>query len=108
MSKYTDKELVDFYKEIKQPPLIIEFIIAIALLVLCGFTIMVLWSWFIIPFGLPAISLAHAIGIDLLITFLVSTTVQTDIYELYWYRIAYSFSITISVLGSGWIVHLFM
>jgi hypothetical protein len=32
-----------------------------------GFVLMVLWGWFLIPLGLPAIGLSHAIGLSTLI-----------------------------------------
>jgi hypothetical protein len=34
-----------------------------ALLIWRGFVLSVMWSWFLVPFGLPAIQIAHAIGI---------------------------------------------
>ena len=36
---------------------------------LAGYVICHLWAWFVCPLGLPPLSLAHAIGLDLLITF---------------------------------------
>lgn len=30
-----------------------------------------LWAWFVVPFGLPYISWAHAYGIDLLLSYIV-------------------------------------
>lgn len=39
--------------------------------VLAGFVGATLWGWFLVPLGLPAITIAHAIGIDALVTFWV-------------------------------------
>lgn len=36
-----------------------------------AFTVAKLWLWFITPLGLPPLTLAHAYGLDLLVTFLV-------------------------------------
>lgn len=41
-----------------------------------GFVIKILWIWFMVPLGLIEISLAHAIGIDIIITFMVSHSVD--------------------------------
>lgn len=35
--------------------------------VYAGFVIVKLWTWFMIPLGLPAITLFHAIGLDVLL-----------------------------------------
>jgi len=32
-----------------------------------GWVISILWNWFIVPLGLPAISLAHSIGLSLMV-----------------------------------------
>lgn len=37
---------------------------------LAGWVIQNLWAWFALPFGLPALTLAHAVGVDLLVSFL--------------------------------------
>ncbi len=36
------------------------------LAILSAFTISTLWGWFIVPFGLPSIGIAHAYGVALL------------------------------------------
>ena len=42
-----------------------------ATVALGGWVISILWGWFIVPaFGLPAISIPTAIGIDLLVTYM--------------------------------------
>lgn len=44
------------------------------LLALFGaFTISTLWSWFVVPFGVQAISLAHAYGLSVLASVFMST-----------------------------------
>lgn len=44
------------------------------LLALFGaFTISTLWSWFVVPFGVQAISLAHAYGLSVLVSVFMST-----------------------------------
>jgi len=48
----------------------LDFLIAIIGIFLGGLAIMYLWEWFITPFGLMSIGIFHAMGIDLLITFI--------------------------------------
>lgn len=43
-----------------------------------GYVIWVLWGWFAIPLGLPAITLAHAIGIDILISMFQPVRIQRE------------------------------
>lgn len=50
--------------------LIFVFAFAIVLAMARGFVLSYLWSWFLTPFGLPEIGIAHAMGISLLVAFL--------------------------------------
>jgi len=51
---------------------IICLISIIPALIISGFTISTLWNWFAVPVGFTSIGFWHAIGIDLLITYVVS------------------------------------
>jgi len=43
--------------------------LAVYAVVASGFVISILWGWFVVPlFGLPALSIPHAIGITLIIS----------------------------------------
>jgi MFS family permease len=35
-----------------------------------GWALSYLWEWFIVPFGLPTLGIAHAIGISMVVAFL--------------------------------------
>ena len=48
--------------------LIIPAVIGLA--ILRGWTISILWEWFVVPFGLPVLGIAHAIGIAILVSLL--------------------------------------
>ena len=50
------------------------FLISIPGIIWSGFIIKTLWVWFIVPLGVIEISLPHAIGIDMLITFLTASS----------------------------------
>lgn len=39
---------------------------------------MFMWNWFVVPLGLPMIGLVQALGLDTLITFIVTTRVNTN------------------------------
>ena len=62
---------------LSDPPYLLQFILAVVLSVLCGATIMFMWNWFVVPLGLPMIGLVQALGLDTLITFIVTTRVNT-------------------------------
>lgn len=57
----------------------VGFVALVALsAVLNGWALAILWGWFMVPFGLPALSIPTAIGVALVVSFL---THQTDHYE---------------------------
>jgi hypothetical protein len=47
---------------------------ATPMIILRGWVITKLWGWFIIPFGIQPLTLPHAIGIGLILTFLTAQT----------------------------------
>lgn len=53
---------------------LIFLIILVPLSIYEGFIAKTLWAWFITPFGLPAIGIAHALGIALFVS--IFKTVQ--------------------------------
>ena len=76
---------------------------------LTGLTVEMLWDWFIVPvFGLPTLSLSHAIGLALLVSYM---TVQKPVHEKnfkFYDNLAegliYKILITVLTLGIGWIL----
>ena len=108
MSKLTENEALDLWKSLKAPPSWVQFILALFTTFIAGFTIKVLWGWYIVPLGVSAITLVHAIGSDALITFVVTTTAPQPSTGLYWYRFTHAVLITISTLLIGWAFHFFM
>lgn len=91
------------YTGLKNPPVWVQFLLAGLLAVICGFTIMVMWRWFIVPLGLPAINIAHACGIDMLVTFLITTEQPKEF--LFWDLWIYDTAYAIMTLLCGWILH---
>lgn len=92
---------------LSDPPYLLQFILAVVLSVLCGATIMFMWNWFVVPLGLPMIGLVQALGLDTLITFTVTTRVNTNPGPS-WDRWIIAITYALLTLFSGWLLHLFM
>lgn len=78
-----------------------------------GWILSIMWKWFIVPFGAPDISIAAAIGLSLIFSFLKGgSTSQSKDEESVAYLILrgifVSFVPGLIILGLGYIVHLFM
>ena len=108
MSKLTENEALDIWKSLNAPPAWVQFFLSLFTTIIAGFTIKILWGWYIVPLGVSAISVVHAIGIDLLITFIVTTSAPTLSVGLYWYRFTHAILLTMSTLLVGWSFHFFM
>lgn len=48
------------------------FLLVVPAMIVRGLVLMALWGWFIVPFGLPGLTLAWAIGISLIVGFLTA------------------------------------
>ena len=51
---------------------LIAVLIGIGGIVYAGVVIAKMWQWFIVPLGVPQITIGHAIGFDVLITLIVA------------------------------------
>jgi ACR3 family arsenite efflux pump ArsB len=88
----------------------------IPVLLFRGFVLVHLWEWFVTPLGVQSISIAHAIGLSLIINLLLSQIARkadVDNGEEEWYVKAISNLIgSVVVSGIGWgigaVVHTFM
>ena len=79
--------------------------------VICAFVgswaIMSLWAWFLVPAGLPAISMLTAFGVDLLVTLLTFhaprgySEVEPEEVTLRLWR--YGICFPLSFLAAGWL-----
>lgn len=90
-----------------EPPFFMKLILSVVLFVLCGVAIMLMWNWFVVALGLPSIGLVHAMGIDLLVSFIVTTRISMDAdpFLLRWVvGMLYAFC-TILI---GFVLHLFI
>ena len=79
-----------------------------------GYVLTVLWSWFVVPtFSLPALALAPAIGLSLIISFLTyqhdsAKEPEGEFADRMAKAIALALLMPAMVLGIGWVVHQFM
>ena len=81
---------------LNDPPYLLQFILSVVLSVLCGATIMFMWNWFVVPLGL-----------DTLITFIVTTRVNTNP-DPFWDRWIIAITYALLTLFAGWLLHFFM
>lgn len=80
-----------------------------------AYTFLCLWLWFIVPFGVPAIGLVHAMGILLVKGFLMAkyAPVQEDVepeekVEKLKGSLAYTYLMPLIALGVGYLFQSFM
>ena len=91
-------------------PLVI--VVAVASALLDGWAISRLWAWFLVPLGVPAITIVHAIGISLLFSLFKphvssSSDKKKGLAVLLGTLIA-AFLVPLLAVGMGWIVVQFM
>jgi hypothetical protein len=77
--------------------------------VLDGVVLQVMWGWFIVPFGLPPISIAMAIGLGAIVNLMSNTHVPKiqdgDEIEEFVGRIVNWLIKLVLMLAIGWIAH---
>lgn len=102
----SDSEPLD---NVPDPNSIIQFLLSALLMITSGFTIMCMWNWYIAPLGLNFISLFQAIGIDMLVTFIVTTDTSNLIKKKhFWSRMVTAFTFALMTLLIGWALHYFI
>lgn len=73
--------------------------------VLTGLVTSVLWGWFVVPLGVAAITVPHAIGIGMLVTFLTTNVSEErktrDFGEALFIRL----TMCAAAIGVGWLLH---
>ena len=89
--------------------ILIASLIAAAILV-HGFVLKLMWAWFLIPLGLPALGLAHACGLGLLARYLTWQRMpkSEDDEDANMRRLALNFIYPCIILSLGAIIHSFM
>ena len=79
-------------------------------IVLSGLVIKMLWGWFVVPFGIQPIGIAHALGLGVLCNYLTDRGHNEMRARPDALQVAYIIGIgkASTVLGLAWIIHLFM
>lgn len=88
---------------LKAPPIWVQLILSCVLSALCALTVKTMWGWYIVPLGVPPIGFFHALGLDMTITFLVTTrpTTKIDFWEHFIWGTCYA----LLCLFMGWLIH---
>ena len=74
-----------------------------------GFVLSVLWGWFIVPtFNLPVLTIAPAIGVSLIVTFLTASLPDEKSERSFSSTVIYSLGFSALSLLIGYVVTLFM
>lgn len=89
------------------------FGVAIIGMLINGWTLTILWEWFIVPFGLPQLSLVQAVGIAMVVGYLTyhyqeEPKDKAEPMERVGRSLGFTVARPIFVLGFGWLIHLFM
>lgn len=83
-------------------------------IIFSAYVLSVLWGWFIVPLGVSAIGIAHALGINVLVAFLKMKKKDTKKEKVDNYFGSVCESVTLAILaasfafGFGWIATIFM
>jgi hypothetical protein len=67
-----------------------------------------LWGWFMVPLGLPAIGIAHAFGLDVLVSHLVRQNCSEGMFESATEVVAYWLATSLTAITFGFLAHLAM
>jgi len=92
----------------KDPPVLVQFLIAIPSLIIGGYFILLYWKWFAVPLGAPAITIAHAIGLDVLVSSFVSRSSHEDIRGKFWEKLIEASANAIVLWLIAFVAHMFM
>lgn len=77
--------------------------------VINGLLLKVLWGWFVVPLGIQAIGIAHALGLATVCHLLVGTRYKADDTKATWgYMIGHVFLRPLIIWGIAAIYHAFM
>lgn len=73
-----------------------------------GFVLLRLWAWFVVPFGLPPLSLPWAIGLCIIVSLAKGWPESVDGAESPWFTLFKPYVSSTLFLALGWFVHGFM
>lgn len=82
-----------------------------------AWTLMALWKWYMVPFGLPSLGYFHALGLTILSTYFQKETLATltteaskgeDAQAKVFVKGMTIIALTLACLFFGWIIHFFV
>ena len=74
-----------------------------------GFVLSYLWQWFLVPLGVSEISIAHAIGLSVLVGMFTShIKSKSEDAKGAWQPLVTAFAAALAAFGLGYIVHAIM
>lgn len=93
-------------EEDKTSAILAIFVGLVPLTILRGFVLTKFWMWFVEPFGVPSITIAHGIGLIYMMNYFGAKKPKDD--ENVWGQVFFTLTYTLMAWGMGAIVHLFM
>lgn len=93
--------------------LVLGFVLTPVSIVVRGWVLSILWSWFITPvFHAPKLSVAAAAGLSSIVSLLTTNYGEAQDEEMkkkpFWQKMLFSIFISVFMLGVGWVINLFM
>jgi hypothetical protein len=91
--------------------LLIALFLLPIVIVIRGWVFLKLWIWFVVPLGIPTISLAHACGIGLIAAYLCKQYSADSVEKTDAERkraAAVGFAVPLVTLAIGWVIQRFM
>jgi hypothetical protein len=77
------------------------------IITLRGFVLVHLWAWFILPFGIRAISIPEAAGLALILQFVGSRSPSNEEFQVV-HDTGMAVGIALMAWGIGYVIHLFV
>lgn len=93
---------------------LIGLVLFVATVIFSGFVLQTLWGWFVVPLGIKALSLAHAVGVNILFGFIKykykrkHTIPDEEVFEPLMKKIGATITLGLLFLGVGYITVSFM
>ena len=94
--------------KIKNPHVLVQLLIALLILPIDGWIIKLMWDWFIVPLGITPITVWHAVGLDIIFSYLMASISRREVDGGFWVRMFSTLFLSLFFLFFAFIVHLFM
>ena len=92
----------------KDPGAFTQLLMMVLIMPLEGWTIKLMWDWFIVPLGATPITIWHALGIHTIVNYFTYSMQKEKMDSGFWYKLHYVVIITLLYLLTAFIIRLFM